>query len=315
MDTEQKNSGLVLGAMMLGTRFDEEASFALLDQFMDAGGQWIDTADCYAFWASNSGLGGDSETVLGKWLRARPRMRERVRLSTKMGAQPLWAGSWPQSREGLSARAISQALQGSLKRIGTDYVDLVWIHQEDRSTPISETADALGKLVSAGSALRLGASNHPAWRVEQARSHALQAGLTPIDALQLQASYLQARPGSPAPGAHPFGLLTAEQSDYARAQALEVWAYSPSMNGTYDNPNKQLPPEYLHEGNTARLVALDRVAQDTGLMRGQVVLAWLLDQGIRPIIGISSSEQLTQAMDAGRHALDPQHRALLDGAY
>ena len=173
---DAKESPLVLGAMMFGTRIDEPTSFAVLDRFVERGGVWIDTADCYAFWASESGRGGDGERLLGRWLAARPGVRDRVRIATKLGAEPLEPGSWPARREGLSAGAVRTAFAGSLERLGLDRVDLLWVHQEDRSVPIEETVDALGELVSAGSVDRVGASNHPAWRVERARAHALSTG-------------------------------------------------------------------------------------------------------------------------------------------
>ncbi|MDI6944116.1 aldo/keto reductase [Microbacterium barkeri] len=290
---------LVLGAMTFGTRLDDEASFALLDRFVERGGEWIDTADCYAFWESADGRGGASETVLGRWLAARPGMRERVRLSTKVGAEPLWAGSWPEHRAGLSRRAIHDAFRGSLSRLGVDSVDLLWLHQEDRQTPIEETVDALQELVARGEVRRVGASNHPAWRVERARRHASASGALPIDALQLNATYLRARPGvRPAGVVHPFGLLSDEQRDIAREHRMEIWAYTPLLGGAYDDPEKEIDPVYDHPGNARRLEALDEVARDAGATRGQVVLAWLVSQGIRPILGGSRLHQLDAALDA-----------------
>ncbi|MGK9219249.1 MULTISPECIES: aldo/keto reductase [unclassified Microbacterium] len=290
---------LVLGAMTFGTRLDDEASFALLDRFVERGGEWIDTADCYAFWESTDGRGGASETVLGRWLAARPGMRERVRLSTKVGAEPLWAGSWPEHRAGLSRRAIHDAFRGSLSRLGVDSVDLLWLHQEDRQTPIEETVDALQELVARGEVRRVGASNHPAWRVERARRHASASGALPIDALQLNATYLRARPGvRPAGVVHPFGLLSDEQRDIAREHRMEIWAYTPLLGGAYDDPEKEIDPVYDHPGNARRLEALDEVARDAGATRGQVVLAWLVSQGIRPILGGSRLHQLDAALDA-----------------
>lgn len=290
---------LVLGAMTFGTRLDDEASFALLDRFVERGGEWIDTADCYAFWESADGRGGASETVLGRWLAARPGMRERVRLSTKVGAEPLWAGSWPEHRAGLSRRAIHDAFRGSLSRLGVDSVDLLWLHQEDRQTPIEETVDALQEVVARGEVRRVGASNHPAWRVERARRHASASGALPIDALQLNATYLRARPGvRPAGVVHPFGLLSDEQRDIAREHRMEIWAYTPLLGGAYDDPAKEIDPVYDHPGNARRLEALDEVARDAGATRGQVVLAWLVSQGIRPILGGSRLHQLDAALDA-----------------
>ncbi|MFC3399258.1 aldo/keto reductase [Microbacterium amylolyticum] len=239
-----------------------------------AGGQWIDTADCYAFWESPDGHGGASERVIGRWLAARPGARERVLLSTKAGAEPLWAGSWPEHRAGLSRRAIHDAVAGSLHRMGTERIDLLWLHQEDRATAIEESMDAIAELTDAGTVRRVGASNHPAWRVERARAHAIARGTAPIDALQLSATYLRPRPGTRPEGViHPFGVLSDEQHDYARAHRPDLWAYSPLMSGAYDHPGKAISEAYDHPGSTRRLAVLDDVAAELGGSRGQVVLA------------------------------------------
>ena len=109
---------------------------------------------------------------------------------------------------------------------------MLWLHQEDRSTPIEETVDALAELTGAGLTRRVGASNHPAWRVERARAHARAIGSLPLDALQLNATYLRVRPGTRPPGVeHRFGVLSDEQRDYADAHGLEVWAYTPLLVG------------------------------------------------------------------------------------
>lgn len=309
------SSPLVLGAMMFGVTIDEDTSVAILDRFVERGGSWIDTADCYSFWASASGRGGDSERLLGRWLADRRDLRRHVRISTKLGAEPLWAGSWPARREGLSARAVRDAFAGSLERLGVDAVDLLWLHQEDRSVPIEETVDAVGELTRRGAVHRVGASNHPAWRVERARAHAKASGTLPIDALQLNSTYLRLRPGTTAPGVvHRFGVLNDEQLDLATSEGLELWAYTPLLSGAYDNPEKPIPEVYDHRGNQRRLAVLAQVAEELDATRGQVVLAWLVRHGVRPILGGSKLYQLEQAMDGVALELSDDQLMRLDEA-
>lgn len=312
-DLNSSASPLVLGAMSFGSLVDQDTSFTLLDRFVERGGTWIDTADCYSFWASPTGHGGASETVIGRWLAERPSARERIRISTKVGAEPLWPGSWPEHRTGLSARAIREAFDGSRRRLGIDVVDLLWLHQEDRSVPIEESVEGLAGLTAEGFVRRVGASNHPAWRVERARAHAKAIGGVPIDALQLNSTYLQVRPGTRPPGVvHPFGVLSAEQRDFASANGIEIWAYTPLLSGAYDNQDKPIPDVYQHQGTEDRLTALTEIAAEHGAGRGQIVLAWQLAHGIRPIIGGSKVHQLDAAMDAAAISLTAEDLARLD---
>ncbi|WP_022894375.1 aldo/keto reductase [Agromyces subbeticus] len=311
------NPALVLGAMKFGTEIDEDTSFALLDRFVEAGGVWIDTADCYSFWASESGYGGQSELVLGRWLAARPGMRDRVLISTKVGAEPLDASDWPASREGLSARVIRSAFEGSLQRLGTDRVDLLWAHMEDRRVPIEESADAFSELVRSGATARVGTSNHPAWRVERARARAIATGGHPVDAMQLSRSYLAPRPGAQPEGQnHRFGMMSDEQVDYAHENGLELWAYTPLLSGAYDNPGKRIATAYEHPGTERRLAALDAVATELGMPRGQVVLAWMVggSPSIMPILGGSKLEQLDSALQGVTLELPIELRERLDAA-
>jgi aryl-alcohol dehydrogenase-like predicted oxidoreductase len=206
---------------------------------------------------------------------------------------------------------VRDAFSGSLERLGIDRVDLLWIHQEDRSVPIEETVDALAGLA----ADRVGASNHPAWRIERARAHALSTGVKPFDALQLNATYLRPRPGTlPSGVEHRFAILSDEQRDFAAENQIELWAYTPLLSGAYDNPAKKIPEVYDHPGDTARLAALDAVATDVGATRGQVVLAWLLSQDIRPMLGGSRVGQLDEALDGVALKLPAEHLERLDAA-
>ena len=313
MDTTQRTPEPVLGAMYFGTRTDEALSTRLLDAFVDLGGRWVDTANCYAFWEDPSGVGGQSERVLGRWFAARAGARDRVLLATKVRHQPLVPHEWPSSAEGLSAGAISRGFAASLDRLGLDSVDLLWAHAEDRTVPLAETVEAFGALVAAGRVGRVGASNHAAWRVEQGRAIARERGVEPWSAVQLRYSYVWPRPGVTLPEG---GHVHAERDhlDHARTEGLDVWAYSPLLTGAYVRDDRPLSEGYDHPGTHRRLAVLAAVADELGATRNQVVLAWLLAQGISPILGVSSLDQLTEAMAARDLALPDEVRARLDSA-
>ena len=306
-------SEIVLGAMLFGTRIGERESFALLDRFVDHGGRWIDTADNYAFWLHDSGHGGQSEQVIGRWLAARPGRRDQVRISTKLGAEPTDAARGLDSAEGLSAPAIHRAAEQSRARLGIDHIDLLWAHIEDRSVPLAETVGALGELVADGSVGRLGASNHPAWRVERGRHQAVEQGVTGWTALQLRHSYLRPRPGAPL-GSSAHRVVTDEVLDYVRStEDLDLWAYSALLSGAYVLPDR-MDEAYEHPGTTRRLAALDEVAQELNATRHQVVLSWLLNANPQswPILGATTVPRLNEAMAATHIKLDPTHQAHLN---
>lgn len=305
---------MILGAMNFGTRVDEATSMALLDRFVDHGGTWIDTANCYAFWADPSGVGGQSEAVIGRWLADRPGMRDRVRISTKVRFQPTVPGRWPESAEGLSAAAVHAGVRQSLERLGTDRIDLYWAHGEDRTVPLEETVAAFGELVAAGLVDRLGASNHAAWRVERARQLARDQGIGAYTALQLRWSYVQPRPGAELPDAG-HQLVTSDALDYVRSEpGLVLWAYTPLLNGGYTRRDRPLPEVYDHPGTVRRLSVLGRVAEQLGATRNQVVLAWMGggDIPVTPIVGVSNPEQLDEAIGADDVTLPADLRHQLD---
>ncbi|MTD12650.1 aldo/keto reductase [Nakamurella sp. YIM 132087] len=308
---------LALGAMNFGTRIDEPTSFALLDRFVDAGGGWIDTADCYSFWNDPSGHGGQSEELLGRWLAARPGVREKVLLATKTGAEPVEPGSFPGRTTGLSPSAVRDSLHGSLRRLGVDAVDLFWAHKEDRDVPVEDSAVAFGELVRDGLTGRVGVSNHPAWRVERARRAAADAEVAPFSAIQLRKSYLSSRPDITVPGEdHRFGALSDEQLDHAAAHGMDIWAYTPLLRGWFDRTDRILAEPFRHPGTERRMDALTEVAVELGVTRGQVVLAWLIGgtPSIVPILGGSSVAQLDAALVGARLELPAELRARLDAA-
>lgn len=299
---------IVLGTMDFGTRVDPDRAFAILDSFVAGGGVWLDTANCYSFWNDPSGVGGASERVIGAWLRARPGVREVVRIATKVRQNPLVPHSWPESAEGLSARAVRTGVEESLERLGVDHVDLLWAHAEDRAVPLEETVGAFGELVAKGLALRVGAANHAAWRVERARSLAREQHVEPWTALQLRHSLLQPRPLTPVAEAG-HRMLTAEDLDLARSEQLTVWSYSSLLWGSYERADRPLPQTYDHPGTTRVLAVLDDVAGELSATANQVVLAWLMRQGIDPIVGASRVEHVEQALAARGVRLGDEHLA------
>jgi aryl-alcohol dehydrogenase-like predicted oxidoreductase len=310
--TVHPSGEIALGTMNFGTRIDPGVAHGLLDRFVSRGGRWLDTANNYAFWADPSGLGGASEMVIASWLRTNPGIRAQVRISTKIGAAPTVPGVWPGSMEGLSAGAIRSALEHSLERLGTPHVDPCWAHVEDRAVDLEEQVQGLGSLVAEGLASRLGASNHPAWRVERARAMALANGLEPFTAVQLRHTYLQPIPFAPLPdGGHV--VATPEALDYARTNGLGLWAYNTLLGGAYSDESRLQGP-YVHGDSIRRLQALDQVAARVGATRNQVVLAWLLGSSpqVTPVVGVSDARQLDEAMDARDLRLDDQARAVLE---
>ncbi|RPK41493.1 General stress protein 69 [Streptomyces sp. ADI92-24] len=186
---------IVLGTMDFGTRVGPEQAFAILDSLVAGGGVWLDTANCYSFWADPNGVDGASERVLGAWLRARPGARDAVRIATKVRQNPLVPHSWPDSAEGLSADAVRAGVEGSLRRLGVDHVDMLWAHAEDRGVPLEETVGVFGELVSKGTVLRVGAANHAAFRHPARRAPRAGPGRVPPQA--------PCRPGAAGDGTVP----------------------------------------------------------------------------------------------------------------
>jgi aryl-alcohol dehydrogenase-like predicted oxidoreductase len=307
---------IVLGAMLFGTRIGEAESFALLDRFVERGGRWIDTANNYTFWLHPSGFGGQSELTIGRWLAARPGMRDRILLSTKVGGQPTDPARGLASAEGLSAATVRAAIGASLGRLGVDHVDMYWAHVEDRRVPLAETVSAFGELVAAGRARRIGASNTPAWRVERARGIAAGRDVAGWTALQLRHSYLLPRPGATLESSGHRQVFP-ETLDYVRSDpGLDLWAYTTLLNGGYGRADRPLEQAYDHPGTASRSAALAEVSRELGATGNQVVLSWLLDgdPGVFPIVGASTLERLDEVMDARDLKLDAESRARLDAA-
>lgn len=297
-------SQLCLGTMMFGTTVPERTAFAILDRFVEAGGSFLDTANCYQFWTAG-GTGEESELLLGRWLASRGH-RDQLVIATKVGARPAGpAVEWPANMEGLSAPVVAEQIDASLKRLGLDHVDLYYAHHEDRGVALEETVDAFASVVQAGKARALGVSNHPAWRVERARRIAAETGVPGYTCVQQRHSYLQMKPGA------DYGRMPPASDDlldYVRSDPeLTLLAYSPLLGGAYSGrPDRPIEPLYDHPGTTARLAVLHEVAREVGGTPNQVVLGWLMASApsVLPLFSASSVEQLDEALAATELKLD-----------
>lgn len=313
-------SVLSLGAMRFGTTTDEATSFAILDRYVAAGGNFIDTSNNYLFFVHGT-QGGESEALLGRW-RASRGISEEVVIATKVGARPVVpAAGFDTPREGLSHAAIRQASERSRERLGVERIDLYYAHVPDRSgVPLAEQVGAFGELVAEGAVGLVGLSNHWAWQVERSRGLAAAAGGARADVLQYHHTYLRMRTDIPDLRFSPdgeIGVADGSILSYLRAEpGMTLVAYSPLLNGAYTRPGKEPDRAYGHPGTSARLGALGQVVKETGATANQVVLAWLIggDLPVVPLIGASSVEQLDESLAAVDLQLSAEQRQLLDAA-
>ncbi|WP_245680820.1 aldo/keto reductase [Glycomyces harbinensis] len=308
-------SRLCLGAMALGAVQDEATSFAILDRFVELGGNFIDTANCYMFWV-DGGTGDESELLLGRWLADRG-IRDDLVIATKVGRRPSFPGGGLDHSEPLTPARIGAGVDESLERLGIDHVDLLWSHRDDRDTPLEATVAGFDAVVRSGKARLVGASNHAAWRVERARALSRKTGAAAYTAMQNRYSYLQPRPGAALPEGGHVHATDGDLDFVANTPGTALLTYSALLSGAYTNPGKALGGHYEHPGTRSRLAALDAVAAETGATRNQVVLAWLTGHAapLVPLVGVSSVAQLEEVAAGIDLKLDPgQWRRLSDAA-
>jgi len=268
-----------------------EEAFRVLDRFVEAGGTMIDTADVYSAWVPGH-VGGESETLLGEWLKRRGR-RDDVLIATKVG---MLAG---EGGKKLEPARIAAAVEASLGRLGTDYIDLYYAHQDDPDTPLEETLRAFDELHKAGKVRVLGASNYSAERLAEARAISARGALAAYEVLQPEYNLmakdsfegdLQRLCVEEDLGVLPyFGLASGFLTGKYRSEA----DLGKSTRGSK-------MPQYMNARGFAVLAALDEVAGETGATQAQVALAWLSAQpGVTaPIASATGVEQLDDLIGA-----------------
>uniref|UniRef100_B0T8V5 Aldo/keto reductase n=1 Tax=Caulobacter sp. (strain K31) TaxID=366602 RepID=B0T8V5_CAUSK len=286
---------LVFGGNVFGWTADEATSHRLLDAFVDGGFNAIDTADVYSAWVPGH-TGGESESVIGRWLQARGR-RDDVLILTKVAM-------WP-AQPGLSAANIASAVEGSLKRLRTDYIDLYQSHQDDPDTPIHETLEAFDRLVKAGKVRAIGASNFTPARLAESLKISADDGLARYETIQPkfnlydrdqvegELAALTAREGL---GVVPF---------YGLAAGFLTGKYRTEADLEGRSRGRTVGRDYLNPKGLKILAALDEAARAVGATQAQVALAWIMAHPsiTAPIASATSVEQLTELMGAAQLAL------------
>jgi aryl-alcohol dehydrogenase-like predicted oxidoreductase len=301
-------SPLTFGGNVFGWTVDERTSFALLDAWLDAGFNTIDTADVYSAWVPGH-TGGESETIIGKWLRASGK-RDRIVLATKVG-KPMGP-----DRKGLKPAYIRAALEASLQRLQTDHIDLYQSHDDDQDTPLEDSLGAFTDLIRAGKVRAIGASNYTAERLSLALETSQRLGLARYESLQplynlydravfedgLQAVCRQ----------HDVGVI----NFYALAAGFLTGKYRDAADAGKSARGANTVRKYLNPRGLRILAALDAVAERHDTRPGVVAVAWLLTQAgvTSPIASATSLEQLADLVAAARLGLQPSDLALLDAA-
>jgi aryl-alcohol dehydrogenase-like predicted oxidoreductase len=304
--TGARVSALCLGAMNYGTKADAASSMKMLDRYGEAGGTFIDTANNYALWWG--GDGGDSERVLGAWMKDR-RNRDSLFLATKVGFNR------PDVGRSLKPKVIRSEIEGSLKRLGTDHVDLYYAHTDVREDPLEQTLDAFDSLRREGKIRFIGCSNYRAWRIEEARAISRRRGWAEYCCVQQRYTYFRPGPGA---SFDPQLAVDAELI-YCAAHASDflLLGYSSTLGGAYTGrPDRQIPWQYAGPDTEARGNALSHVARECGATPVQVMYAWMLQSTppALPLVSAGTVEQLDEDLGCLKLTLSREQIDRLDRA-
>jgi aryl-alcohol dehydrogenase-like predicted oxidoreductase len=299
---------LVLGSNVFGWTADEATSFAVLDAFVAGGGNAIDTADAYSVWVPGH-AGGESETIIGRWLKRRGR-RDDVVIATKVG----W--EMGPDQKGLHPSYIRRAVEDSLRRLQTDYIDLYQSHKDDPTVPVHEPLEAYAQLIKEGKVRAIGASNFSAARLGEALQASAGHGLPRYETLQpLYNLYDRAdfeRELLPVVQAHGLGVIPY----YGLAAGFLTGKYRSEADLQKSARGGGVGQKYLNERGLRILAALDAVAARHQASPAQVALAWISAQpGLTaPIASATSVAQLQELLPALQLMLSPADQAELDQA-
>ena len=299
---------IVFGGNVFGWTVDQPTAFELLDAFVGAGFNAIDTADSYSRWIPGN-KGGESETMIGNWLAQGGGRRERVLIMTKLGSD--MGGD----RKGLSRKYIVWSIEESLKRLKTDYVDLYQSHRDDPNTPIQETLEAYAALIKAGKVRAIGASNFTRARIQESLDVARKHGLPRYESLQ------------PKYNMYDRAEFEKEHMDFCVKENIGVIPYYALANGfltgKYRGPKDfgqsqrgGRMGDYLNERGKRILAALDAVSKTHDVKPAAVALAWLMARPsiTAPIASATRLEQLDDFVAAANLKLSPADMEKLNAA-
>jgi aryl-alcohol dehydrogenase-like predicted oxidoreductase len=301
-------SELCLGTMQFGWSTDEATSCDVMDAFVAAGGNFIDTADIYTTWAGDASYGGKTEEIMGRWLEKRTD-RENLIIASKVRGR-MTAGP---NGEGLSRARVIRCCEESLRRLKTDYIDLYQCHWVDLNTPIDETLGALETLVQQGKVRYIGASNYPAWRLMEALWQSDKRGLARFDSYQPEYNLMDRQ------------LFEYEAMPLCKHYGLAVIPYSPLaggfLTGKYragsDKPKSVRADGALGRYGNAQgwavIDALEEIGKTNNKTIAQTALAWLLNNPVitAPIIGANNPEQLKDSLGAAGYRLSTEEHKRL----
>jgi aryl-alcohol dehydrogenase-like predicted oxidoreductase len=292
---------LSLGTNVLGRAIDEPTAFAVLDAYMEGGGNCIDTADIYS--------AGESERILGRWMKARGN-RDQVLIATKLGSQ------MAPGKQGLSRRYMFEEVEASLQRLQTEYIDLYQAHQDDTQTPLEETLQAFDELVRQGKVRVIGASNYSAARLAEALQVSQQHGYVRYESLQplynLVDREAYERELEPLCREHELGVITY----FSLARGFLTGKYKPGKPLPQSRRAQQVQNLYMNERGFRILAEVERVASRSHATPAQVALAWIMARpGVTaPIASATSVEQVRELLRSVELQLDAEAIAALNTA-
>src|SRR6195952_1622057 len=300
-------SPITFGCNVFGWTVDEKTSFALLDAWLEAGFNFLDTADVYSRWHPGN-TGGDSELIIGKWLKARGN-RDKIVLATKLGIE------MGPGKKGLSRAYMQTAVEDSLRRLQTDYIDLYQSHRDDPDTPIEETLSAYSDLIKAGKVREIGASNYSADGLAESLKISAAKGLPRYQSLQPQYSLVER------------GGFEGPLEDLCLTEKVGVIGYYSLASGFLTGKYKSKADaegrargrgveKYLNDYGFGVIKALEEVAARYEAKPGQIALAWLIARPsvTAPIASVTTLEQVAELAEAAEIELDAESIAKLDAA-